>query len=70
MRDRTTVGAEVPDHHDGLGNAVLAARNDVMLAAYPKHPERFVNGRPVAKVAPDKAWINPPVAELNPDLPS
>ena len=58
------------DHHNGLGNAVLAARNEVMLAAYAKHPERFVNGKPVAKVAPDAAWINPPVAVPKLDLPS
>jgi putative transposase len=49
------------DHHRGLGDAVLIARNGVMLGAYGQNPERFVNGKPVVRATPDAAWINPPM---------
>ena len=48
------------EHHAGRGNQVLLARNDVKLLAYGQTPNRFVNGKPTAKAAPDAAWINPP----------
>ncbi len=28
-------------------------------AAYARHPERFVGGRPVPPLVPDAVWINP-----------
>jgi len=58
------------EHHAGLGNAVLSARNQVMLTAYARNPERFVNGKPIAKVAPVAAWINPPVVPSDPGVQS
>ncbi len=48
------------DHHRGRGAAVLLARNVVMLGAYGRNPDRFVNGKPAAKATPEAAWINPP----------
>ena len=33
----------------------------VLEAAYQKHPERFVKGRPKAGSVPKAVWINPPV---------
>lgn len=49
------------DLHTGRGAAVLAARGLVLVAAYARNPERFVNGRPAAREVPDAAWINPPL---------
>jgi putative transposase len=49
------------DLHSGRGAEVLAARGLVLVAAYSRNPERFVNGRPKAGKVPDAAWINPPL---------
>ena len=46
--------------HHGRADEVLAARHAVMVAAYEKHPERFVRGCPKPSRAPQAAWINPP----------
>jgi len=63
-------------HHSGLGlltpatvhygqaAEAIAARQEVLLAAYQAHPERFVRGTPKPPVLPAAVWINPPtVAE-------
>jgi putative transposase len=59
-------------HHTGLGlltPAVVHAgqaevyrhqRQATLLAAYEKHPERFVKGAPVVPPLPEAVWINPP----------
>jgi putative transposase len=46
--------------HYGQADHVLAARHDVLKAAYEKHPERFVRGCPEAQSLPEAVWINPP----------
>jgi len=46
--------------HFGLAKEVLKAREKVLLAAYEKHPERFVRKVPVPLALPQAAWINPP----------
>ena len=46
--------------HDGLAQEVFRAREKVLLAAYEKHPERFVRKVPVPLALPKAAWINPP----------
>jgi putative transposase len=46
--------------HFGLADQVLADRQSVLVQAYRKHPERFVNGFPQPKTLPDAVWINPP----------
>ncbi len=46
--------------HQGQADRVLAARHDVMLAAYRARPERFIGGSPKRIVLPDEVWINPP----------
>jgi putative transposase len=51
------------DLHAGRGDAILLARNGVMLSAYGQHPNRFVNGKPAVRATPDAAWINPPMVE-------
>lgn len=51
------------DLHAGRGDAILLARNGVMLSAYGQHPNRFVNGKPAVRGTPDAAWINPPMVE-------
>jgi len=51
------------DLHAGRATAVLAARGQVLVAAYARNPERFVHGLPTAQPTPTAAWINPPRPE-------
>jgi putative transposase len=46
--------------HYGRAEAVTAARQEVLTAAYAAHPERFVNQPPRPPAVPKAAWINPP----------
>ena len=46
--------------HRGRAPRVLAARQQVLTAAYAAHPERFVRGRPQPPTLPTAVWINPP----------
>lgn len=46
--------------HYGKAKKVIAARQQVMLAAYLEHPERFPGGKPEPPKLPDAAWINRP----------
>ncbi len=46
--------------HYGLAEAVREKRNDVLVAAYAAHPERFVKGTPQPAELPRAVWINPP----------
>jgi transposase InsO family protein len=50
--------------HYGQTKAVVARRAKVLEAAWLKHPERFVRGRPVPQEPPTKVWINKPVEAL------
>ena len=47
--------------HYGQADAVIAARQQTLNAAYAAHPERFVGKRPQPPLLPAAAWINPPV---------
>jgi putative transposase len=47
--------------HFGQAAAVSAQRDRVRAAAYLRHPERFVHGRPRPADLPTAVWINPPV---------
>ncbi len=47
--------------HFGHAEVVRAHRDRVLAAAYARHPERFVNGRPHPADLPNAVWINPPV---------
>jgi len=50
--------------HGGQAAATIAARQQILLAAYQAHPERFVRGTPKPPALPSAVWINPPtVAE-------
>ena len=46
--------------HHGRADAVLAARQAVLDAAYAAHPERFVRQPPQPLTLPREVWINPP----------
>jgi len=46
--------------HHGLAPRILEARRDTLLAAYARHPERFVSKPPQPPILPEAAWINPP----------
>lgn len=46
--------------HYGHAPQILAARQDVLLAAYATHPERFVGKPPSPLPLPEAVWINPP----------
>jgi putative transposase len=48
------------DVHYGRAATIVAARQRVLDIAHARHPERFVHGRPVQKLPPAAAWINPP----------
>lgn len=48
------------DVHLGRAASRIAARADVLAAAYAAHPERFVRGVPQPAAAPTAVWINPP----------
>ena len=47
--------------HTGSAKEVLAARANVLNAAYAAHPQRFVNQAPVPKALAKEVWINPPL---------
>jgi putative transposase len=46
--------------HHGLAGQITAARQSTLLAAYARHPERFVRQPPRPPILPEAAWINPP----------
>jgi putative transposase len=48
------------DVHHGRAAQIVAARQLVLDAVYARHPERFPLGRPMQKLPPAAAWINPP----------
>ncbi len=48
--------------HYGHAPKILAARQDVLLAAYAAHPERFVHQSPSPLALPEAVWINPPTS--------
>ena len=49
--------------HHGLAPKITAARQETLLAAYARNPERFVRKPPRPPVLPEAAWINPPAKE-------
>ena len=51
--------------HYGLEKQVLAQRAAALMAAFKKHPERFVNKIPQPRKLPKAVWINPPKTEDN-----
>jgi putative transposase len=55
------IGLLTPDDvHHGLAEQRVAARSDVLSAAFAAHPERFVAGTPRPPGRPTAVWINPP----------
>jgi putative transposase len=48
------------DVHYGLAEQRVAARGEVLSAAFAAHPERFVSGVPRPPARPTAVWINPP----------
>jgi len=49
--------------HYGRAAEVLANRQQILTAAYAKHPERFVNKPPMPLTLPEAVWINPPATQ-------
>lgn len=49
--------------HFGKAEEVIAKRQRTMDEIWAKHPERFVNGRPVVPSPPKEVWINRPKNE-------
>ena len=47
--------------HYGLAEQLTRQRQAVLQAAYEKHPERFVKGKPTPPKLPEAVWINPPL---------
>jgi len=57
----TGIGLLTPEVvHYGQAEAVLRVRQEVLHAAYQRHPERFVRKEPSPQPLPKAAWINPP----------
>ena len=52
------------DVHYGLAEQRVAARGEVLSAAFAAHPERFVTGAPRPQAPPTAVWINPPKKAL------
>ena len=50
--------------HYGQAQTILAARQQVLMAAYSLHPERFVRQLPQPLQLPEAVWINPPSKEV------
>jgi len=50
--------------HYGLADHCQAQRQQVLQAAYEKHPERFVKGVPAPAPLPAEVWINQPPDHL------
>jgi putative transposase len=48
------------DVHYGRASHIVEARQEVLRAAYEKHPERFKGRVPVPAPLPDAVWINKP----------
>lgn len=48
--------------HKGRAEEVQKARQAVLDAAYARHPERYVKGRPRVVALPTSVWINPPAS--------
>ncbi len=46
--------------HRGEAVATITARQQVLMAAYQRHPDRFVRGAPTPPMLPPAVWINPP----------
>jgi putative transposase len=49
--------------HYGQAQQIIAARQEVLQAAYSQHPERFVKQPPLAAPLPKAVWINPPAPD-------
>jgi putative transposase len=54
--------------HYGQAEQIIAARQEVLQAAYNQHPERFVKQPPVAAPLPEAVWINPPAKDQEQSL--
>jgi putative transposase len=55
------IGFLTPDGvHHGRAEKTIAARHQILTAAYSVHPERFVRKPPEPPHLPQAAWINPP----------
>jgi transposase InsO family protein len=52
------------DVHHGRSEAIVAARQRALDAAYERHPERFVRGAPQHPRPAPAVWINPPATAL------
>jgi putative transposase len=46
--------------HQGLAQQYHQQRQQVLQAAYARHPERFIKGQPLPPALPTAVWINPP----------
>lgn len=53
--------------HYGRSEKIREARQETLLRAYQKHPERFVHGMPQAPILPREVWINAPPQKPAPE---
>lgn len=53
------------DVHYGRAEGILEARHARRMAAYARHPERFISGPPKRLLLPPAVYINPPAREAS-----
>jgi len=56
------------DVHYGRAARIVEAREEVLMAAYEKHPERFKGRIPKPMLLPDAVWINKPSLKSEEEL--
>ena len=49
------------DVHYGRAPRIIEARQEVLAAAYERHPERFKGRLPTPTAVPTEVWINKPL---------
>lgn len=56
------------DVHYGRASGIIEDRQDTLLAAYDKHPERFKYRIPKPMMVPDAVWINKPLLKSDGEI--
>ncbi len=56
------------DVHYGRAADIIKTREDVLLSAYEKHPERFKRNIPKPMPVPQEVWINKPSSMSDEEL--
>jgi putative transposase len=58
------------DVHYGQAENILLFRQETLLKAFKKYPDRFVKGIPIINYIPKEVWINKPITQKTEKTPS